>query len=351
MCLFNRSQFHFENLIAITALFLFAALLPLGCGGDSGTQTDGGGKAKPERFFAKIGTGGKTGVYYPTGGAIKKMVEKNQAQNGVFLSVESTAGSVFNTNALLQGDLEFGIVSADVQYQAWNGMGEWSDQGPQHDLRFMLSFYSEAVTLVAMDDSGINSLEDVKGKHINIGNPGSGTRVAALIALEAAGIDPEKDIMAESVKPDDAAELMRDGKIDAFFYVVGHPNGSVLQATAIANRPVHFVPISHIEAIAAKYPYYSPTKILIQHYPGATNEEDVPTFGVKATMLTRKDVPDDVVYAMTREIFERLDAFKVLHPAYQELTPQNMLLGQTAEIHPGAERYYKEAGLMDADED
>ncbi len=295
--------------------------------------------------FVTIGTGGITGVYYPTGGAIAKMVNKKRKEYGIRATVESTGGSVFNVNAVMAGDLEFGVVQSDRQYQAVNGMAEWKDKGKQSDLRAVFTIHPESITLVAADDSGINSIQDLKGKRVNIGNYGSGQRQNSIDALVAAGLDWESDIKAEGVKAAEAPGLLQDGRIDAFFYTVGHPNGNIKEATS-GKRKVHMVPITGVDQLLAKYPYYAKAVVPMKFYPGASNEGDVETFGVKATFVTSAKVPDEVVYAITKEIFDNFEAFKKLHPAYGVLTKKNMLEGMSAPIHPGAMKYFKEAGLM-----
>lgn len=295
--------------------------------------------------FVTIGTGGITGVYYPTGGAIARIVNKKRKEYGIRCTVESTGGSVFNVNAVMSGDLEFGVVQSDRQYQAMKGLAEWKDKGPQKDLRAVFTIHPESITLVAADDAGIKSINDLRGKRVNIGNPGSGQRQNSIDGLDNAGINYEKDLKAEGVKAAEAPGLLQDGRIDAFFYTVGHPSGAIKEATA-GRRKVHFVPITGVENLLKKYPYYAKAFIPIKLYPGATNTKDVSTFGVKATFVTSAKVPDRVVYAVTKEVFDNFEAFKKLHPAYQVLTKKNMLEGMSAPIHPGAMKYYKEAGLM-----
>lgn len=295
--------------------------------------------------FVTIGTGGITGVYYPTGGAIAKIVNAKRKEYGIRCTVESTGGSVFNVNAIMAGDLEFGVVQSDRQYQAINGLAEWKDKGKQADLRAVFSIHPESVTLVAAVDSGIKTIADLKGKKVNIGNPGSGQRQNSIDGLTAAGIDYEKDIEAESVKAAEAPGLLQDGRLDAFFYTVGHPSGAIKEATAGA-RKVQFIPITEVADLLKKYPYYAKSVIPISLYPGAVNDADVNTFGVKATFVTSAKVPENVVYAVTKEVFENFEAFKKLHPAYSMLTKEGMLEGLSAPFHPGAEKYYKEAGLI-----
>ena len=151
------------------------------------------GDGAPQKQFATIGTGGVTGVYYPAGGAISKMVNKKYDEYNLKVTVESTGGSVFNVNAILAGDLEFGIVQSDRQAQAWEGTKDWKDKGPQKDLRAVFSLHPESVTLMAAVDAGINTIDDLRGKIVNIGNPGSGNRGNAIDALENAGINWETD--------------------------------------------------------------------------------------------------------------------------------------------------------------
>jgi TRAP transporter TAXI family solute receptor len=297
--------------------------------------------------FVTIGTGGVTGVYYPTGGAIGKIVNKKRKEYGLRVTVESTGGSVFNINAIMSGDLEFGIAQSDRQYQAVKGLAEWEGK-PQEKLRAICSIHPESITLAAAEDSGIVGMADLKGKTVNIGNPGSGQRQNSIDALAAFGIDFENDLKAESLKAAEAPKMLQDGRIDAFFYTVGHPSGAFKEATS-GRRKVRFIPIegAELDGLLAEYPYYARSIIEIANYPQALNEADINSFGVKATFVTSADVEDDVVYAITKEIFENLEEFKGSHPAYSVLTKENMLEGLSAPIHPGALKYYKEAGLME----
>ena len=266
-------------------------------------------EAHAKTTFVTIGTGGITGVYYPTGGAIAKIVNAKKDKYDIRATVESTGASVFNINAIMAGDLEFGIAQADRQYQAYNGLSEWEGK-PQKDLRAVFALAPEAVTFVAAEDSGIKSLKDAKGKVVNIGNPGSGNRQNAIDVFEAAGINIEKDLKAESIKAADAPRMLQDGRIDGFFYTVGHPNGNIKEATA-GKRKTRIVSITDIEPLVKKFPYYSRTNIDMAQYPEATNaNEKVTTVGMLATFVTSAKVPDDVVYAITKEVFENLDEFK-----------------------------------------
>ncbi len=304
-----------------------------------------GARAEAKTTFVTIGTGGITGVYYPTGGAIAKMVNAKRKDYGIRATVESTGGSVFNINAIMAGDLEFGVAQSDRQYQAVMGIEDWKEKGPQKDLRAVFSIHPETVDLIAAVDANINSIEDLKGKRVNIGNVGSGYRQNAIDALEANGLNWEKDFNAESLKAAEAPGLIQDGRIDAAFYTVGHPSGYYKEATS-GVRKIKFIPIENVDGLLAKYPYYAKAvNRVTELYPGAVNDKDVPTFGVKATFVTSAKVPDEVVYAIVKEVFDNFEDFKKLHPAYAGLTKQSMLEGLSAPIHPGAMKYYKEVGL------
>jgi TRAP transporter TAXI family solute receptor len=324
-----------KKIVSITIAVAFALV---------GVMSMGAADVQAKTTFVTIGTGGITGVYYPTGGAIAKIVNQKRKEYGIRCTVESTGGSVFNVNAVMAGDLEFGVVQSDRQFQAMEGLAEWKDKGPQKDLRAVFSIHPESVTLAAAVDAGINDIKDLKGKRVNIGNPGSGQRQNSIDALEAVGLNFETDMQAEQVKAAEAPGLLQDGRIDAFFYTVGHPSGAFKEATAGA-RKVKFVTITGIDTLLSKYPYYAKSFVPVKLYPGAQNDSDVETFGVKATFVTSAKVPENVVYAVTKEVFENFESFKKLHPAYAVLTKQSMLEGLSAPIHDGAMKYYKEAGL------
>jgi TRAP transporter TAXI family solute receptor len=304
------------------------------------------GCKKKAETFVTIGTGGVTGVYYPTGGAIARMINNKADEYGIKATVESTAGSVYNINAVLSGDLDFGVAQSDRQYQAYHGLAEWGEQGPQKGLRSVFSIHPEAITLIASEGSGIGSIEDIRGKRVNLGNPGSGQLQNSRDVLTAAGLT-EGDIQAEYVKAVEAPGLLQDERIDAFFYTVGHPNGNIKEATS-GRVKVRLVPIVGvgIQGMIRAMPYYAEAMIPQEFYPNARNEEDVRTVGVKATFVTSANVDEAVVYAITREVFENFDGFKTLHPAYKVLTKKDMLRGLSAPIHPGALKYYRETGLI-----
>ncbi len=321
---------------------MFKKLLPLVLAGSLAIAS----AAMAKDTFVTIGTGGITGVYYPTGGALAKIINAKRSKYHVRASVESTGGSKFNINAIATGDLDFGVAQADTQYMAYFGKEAWAGK-PVKKLRAVFALAPEAVTFVAAEDSGIRSIRDVKGKIVNIGDPGSGQYINSQDIFKTVGLVPDKDFKAEKIKPADAPRILQDGRIDAFFFTVGHPNGNIKEATA-GKRSCRIVPITGLDQLLKDAPYYSMTTIDMTQYPDATNSKDgkVETLGMLATLVTSSDVPDDVVYAITKEVMENLDAFKKLHPALGGLTKKSMLEGLTAPIHNGAMRYYKEAGLI-----
>jgi TRAP transporter TAXI family solute receptor len=335
-----------KNILALGLLFIFSFSLIMGCGTEDQDQAGTPEKhAVPKPTLVSIGTGSNTGNYYLTGKAIADILNREIGKYNVRCTVETTGGSVFNVNAVMAGDLQFGIVQSDRQWQAVNGKKEWQEKGSQPGLRAVFSIYPESVTLVVAVDAGIKSIMDLKGKRVNIGSPGSGQRQNAIDALEAVNIDYKTDMNAEGIKASESAGLLQDGRIDAFFYTVGHPSSAVREATT-GRRKVRFAPIAGVDKIIKKYPFYTKSFIPAELYPGAVNEGRVGTFGLKATLVTSTQVSDTVVYALTREVFESLEAFKSMNPTHAHLTKPGMLKGLSATLHPGALRYYKEAGLM-----
>ncbi|MEF3254676.1 MAG: TAXI family TRAP transporter solute-binding subunit [Deferribacterales bacterium] len=301
-----------------------------------------------KQTFVTIGTGGVTGVYYPVGGAIARLVNAKKAQYGIKATVESTGGSVYNINSVLSGDLEFGIAQADLTYQAYHGQGQWKDKGPQKKLNVVFGLHNEFITLVASVNSGINGIPDLKGKRVNLGGVGSGQLENSKDLLKAFRLK-ESVLKAEYVKPVESAGLLQDERLDAFFYTVGHPNGSVSEATS-GRIKVKIVPITGapVENLIKKLPYYSKGYIPVSLYPNAANTKDgkVPSIGIQALLVTSSDVPVDVVYAITKEVVENLQEFKKLHPALGNLDLEDLVNVNVAPMHPGALKYFKEKGLV-----
>ena len=297
-----------------------------------------------EQQFISIGTGGLTGVYYPTGGAICRLLNKGRKDHGIRCSVESTGGSIFNLNTIAAKELDFGVAQSDWQYHAYNGTSKFSSQGENKRLRAVFSIHSEPFTVMARKDSGIKVFTDLKGKRVNIGNPGSGQRGTMEVLMEKHGWGKQDFKLASELKATEQSRALCDNKIDAMVYVVGHPNASIKEAATACDTRLVAVESELIDKLVESTPYYAPASIPGGLYQGS--ESDIPTFGVKATLVTSEDVDDEVVYQLVKTVFENLDKFRKLHPAFGHLQAKAMLQGNSAPFHDGALRYYKEKGWL-----
>jgi hypothetical protein len=304
-----------------------------------------GPTAAAEQQFVSIGTGGVTGVYYPTGGAICRLVNKGRKEHGVRCSVESTGGSVYNLNTIRQGELDFGVAQSDWQYHAYNGTSKFEDQGAYENLRAVFSVHPEPFTVVARADSGISSFADLEGKRVNIGNPGSGQRGTMEVVMGALGWDKSTFALASELKSAEQSQALCDNKIDAMIFTVGHPSGSIKEATTSCDSVLVPVTGAEIDKLVGDNDYYRHATIPGGMYRGT--DDDTATFGVGATFVSSTDVPDEVVYVIVKAVFENFDQFKKLHPAFANLKPEEMIKdGLSAPLHDGAAKYYKEKGWM-----
>ncbi len=295
--------------------------------------------------FVTIGTGGVTGVYYPTGGSICRLVNKGKKEHGVRCSVESTGGSVYNINTIRAGELDMGVAQSDWQYHAYNGTAKFKDKGAFKDLRSIFSIHGEPFTVVARADSGIKDFNDLKGKRVNIGNPGSGSRSTMEMVMKAKGWDKSVFKLAGELKASEQSKALCDNKLDAMLYVVGHPSGAIKEATTTCDSVIVNVADPVIDKIVADNDYYKYTTVPAGMYRG--NDKDTKTFGVAATFVTSAKVSEKVIYAVVKSVFENFESFKKLHPAFANLTKMDMVNnGNSAPLHAGAIKYYKEAGLI-----
>ena len=301
--------------------------------------------AAAEQTFLTIGTGGVTGVYYPAGGAIARLVNKGKAEHGLRATVESTGGSVYNVNAIASGELDFGVVQSDVQFDAVKGQNKFAESGPNADLRAVFALHPEPFTIVARADSGIKNFEDLKGKRVNVGDPGSGQRSTMEVVMKKPGWKMEDFKLASELKAAEMAGALCDNKIDAFAYTVGHPNGSIQEAHTACDAVLVNVTGPAIDELVAANPYFSTATIPAGMYRG--NAADTTTFGVSATIVSSAKVPAETVYQVVKAVFENFDEFKGLHPAFANLDKKNMVKDAlSAPLHDGAVKYFKEAGLM-----
>jgi uncharacterized protein len=302
----------------------------------------------PEAFaqqkYLTIGTGGVTGVYYAAGGAICRLVNKDRAKHGIRCSVESTGGSVFNVNTIKAGELDIGVAQSDVQYNALKGIGQFKE-GPYGDLRAVMSLHPEPFTVLARKESNIRSFNDLKGKKFNVGNPGSGTRASLEELIAAMNWKLTDFALASELKADEHGPALCDGKIDAFFYGVGHPSANIQDPTTSCGAKLVPVTGPAIDKLVSGKPYYAKVAIPGGLYPG--NPDPTPTYGVLATLVSSSKVPADTVYTVVKAVFDNFEEFKKLHPALANLKPEDMVNnGNSAPLHEGAARYYKEKGWI-----
>lgn len=303
-----------------------------------------GGAAHAQQFVT-IGTGGVTGVYYPTGGAICRLVNRGRKEHGIRCSVESTGGSVYNTRTIRQGELDFGVVQSDVQAAGLNGTGAFADDGPFPELRALFSVHPEPMHVMARASSGITDVMSMKGKKVNIANPGSGTRVLAETLMQYSGISADDFALAAELKSSEQSAALCDGKIDATIWAAGLPNGSSQEATSSCDVKILPLAGESIDRLLADNSAYAAATIPGGMYPG--NPDDISSWGPKATFVTSANTGDEVVYAVVSAVFENFDAFKKLHPAFARLKESEMIVdGLTADLHPGAKKYYMERGWM-----
>ncbi|MES9862115.1 MAG: TAXI family TRAP transporter solute-binding subunit [Candidatus Thiodiazotropha sp. LLP2] len=297
-----------------------------------------------EQQFISIGTGGLTGVYYPTGGAICRLINKGRKAHGIRCSVESTGGSIFNLNTIAAKELDFGVAQSDWQYHAYNGSSKFTRQGANKSLRAVFSIHSEPFTVMARKESGIEAFTDLKGKRVNIGNPGSGQRGTMEVLMGKHGWGKQDFKLASELKATEQARALCDNKIDTMVYVVGHPNASIKEAATACDTRLVSVKSEIVEKLIESTPYYAPASIPGGMYQGS--DSDTPTFGVKATLVSSEHVDDEVVYQLVKTVFDNLDKFRRLHPAFEHLQAEEMLQGNSAPFHNGAMRYYKEKGWL-----
>lgn len=315
----------------------------------------GAAQAQDMAFF-RIGTGGTAGTYYPIGGLLANAISNPPGSRpceeggscgvpGLIASALSANGSVANINAIAGGTLESGFSQSDVATWAHGGTGIWEGKPAVEKLRAIANLYPESIHLVASAESGINGVADLKGKTVSLDEPGSGTLVDARIILEGYGLS-EGDVKAEFLKPDQAADRMRDGAMDAFFFVGGYPAGAI--AELASQHAVKIVPITCDEApsICEKYGFFAPDTVPGGTYEG--NADDVKTLSVGAQWITSADQPEDLVYNITKALWND-NTRKLLdsgHAKGKSITKETALNGVGIPLHPGAERFYKEAGLL-----
>src|SRR3990172_2920638 len=266
--------------------------------------------AQAQQKYMTIGSGGVTGVYYPAGGAICRLVNKDRAKHGIRCSVESTGGSVFNINTIRTGELDLGVAQSDVHYNASKGVSNFQKDGPFRELRAVMALHPEPVTVVARKEVNAKSFADFKGKRFNVGNPGSGTRASLEELIGAMGWKLSDFALASELKADEHGPALCDGKIDGFFYLVGHPSANIQDPTTVCGAKLVPVTGTVVDKLVKEKPYYAKATIPGGLYPG--NPQDTKTYGVLATVVSSSRVPADTVYQVVKAVFDNFDEFKKL---------------------------------------
>jgi TRAP transporter TAXI family solute receptor len=301
--------------------------------------------AAAQQKFMTVGTGGVTGVYYAAGGAICRLVNKDRAKHGIRCSVESTGGSVFNINTIKAGELDLGFAQSDVQFNAAKGLSQFKDGGAHADLRAVFSVHPEPFTVLARKEANIKSFADFKGKRFNVGNPGSGTRASMEELLAGMGWKLTDFALASELKADEHGPALCDGKIDGFFYGVGHPSANIQDPTTSCGAKLVSLTGPAVDKLVADKPYYAKATIPGGLYPN--NAETTTTYGVLATVVASSKAPAESVYQVVKAVFDNFEEFKKLHPALANLKPENMVKdGLSAPLHDGAAKFYKEKGWI-----
>lgn len=295
--------------------------------------------------FITIGTANEMGVYYPAGGAICRLVKRGMKEHGIRCFVEPTSGSVYNLKALRKGEQDLALAQSDWIYHAVKGTDEFTALKADKKLRSVFSLHTEAFTILARSDAGIAATKDLKGKRIGVGSDGSGMRATAEEFFKAEGWTRESFSAYKEAKPADLGKALCAGELDAVLFTTGHPNGSTQEATHGCSTRLVPVKGPEIDALIKNNPYYLRFNIPAGMYPGT--KESVPTFGVKAALVTSSRLDEETVYQVVKAVFDNLDNFKTLHPVFASLDKNGMVSeGIIATLHPGAARYYREAGLM-----
>ena len=303
------------------------------------------GVAQAQQKYITIGTGGVTGVYYAAGGAICRLVNKDRKVHNIRCSVESTGGSVFNINTIKAGELDMGVAQSDVQFNALKGVANFKDAGAWGDLRAVFSLHPEPFTVLSRKEANIKSFTDFKGKRFNVGNPGSGTRASMEELLAAMAWKMSDFALAAELKADEHGPALCDGKIDGFFYGVGHPSANIQDPTTTCGAKLVSLTGAAVDKLVKERAYYARATIPGGLYPN--NPQATETYGVLATFVSSSKTSPDSIYAVTKAVFDNFDEFKKLHPALANLKPENMVKdGLSAPLHDGAVKYYKEKGWL-----
>lgn len=319
----------------VTVLMMFAMCLA-GCGGGGAQGGDAAATATNNLIFA---SGGTSGTYYPVAGAIAQVWDNNV--EGVSVNVQSTGASAENLNLLNQGDAEIAIVQNDVMYYAFTGTEGFAEAGENTGFLTLGTVYPEVVQLVVDASAGIETVADLKGKSVSIGAFGSGVASNATQILEAAGLSLD-DIDVQNLDFAESANAIKDKSIVAAFVTAGTPTTAVTELAATNDIKVLSLGDDIIAALCEQYGYYTPFTIPAEAYGAA---EPTNTVAVKATVVVKADLDEELVYNLTKGLFENLDAVAEAHAKGKEMSLEGAIQGVSVPLHPGAAKYFAEAGL------
>lgn len=306
------------------------------------------GPASAEKMIT-MGTGGVTGVYYPAGGAVCRLVNRDRAEHGLRCVVESTGGSIHNLEWLRKREIQAGIVQSDLLYHAYRGDEAFLEVGADKDLRVLLALHPEPFTIVAREGAKIRVLDDLKGKRVYLGPAGSGMRATMEELMRAKGWSDKSFVDITDLHQADQAQALCSGKVDAVVYAGGHPNGVIQQLTS--RCPTRLVDISGpaVDEMIQRYPFFSPAVIPAGVYKG--NDRDVRTFGVTAILVATADMSNGDAAAIVKSVLGHLDDFKTMHPVFAGLNAASMAADQgITPTHSGAAEYLRASGLRRAAE-
>jgi uncharacterized protein len=299
------------------------------------------GAAHAQQFF-RIGTGGTAGTYYPVGGMIANAVSQ---PGKIIATAQASNGSLANVNAVASGSMEAGMSQSDVATWAFTGTGAFEGKPKVADLRMIANLYPESIHLVVKKGSGIKSVADLKGKRVALDEPGSGTLINARMVLAAWGVK-ESDIKPDYIKPNQAGDKLKDGSLDAFFFVGGAPAGAIAEL-ASSGVGIELVPLTGApaDALRKQNPYFAVDTVAAGTY------KDVPavqTLAVGAQLVTSAKISTDTVYEITKAMYADATqkTLQAGHAKGKFITKENAVQGVGIPFHPGAEKFYKEAGLL-----
>ncbi len=335
--------------------FFGRTLLPVLAGAALAAFAVTAATAQDIKFF-RVGTGGTAGTYYPIGGLIANAISNPPGSRacseggscgvpGLVATAVASNGSVANINGITSGQMESGFTQSDVAFWAYTGTGVYEGKPKVADLRLLANLYPETIHVVARKGAGIRSVADLRGKRVSLDEPGSGTLVDARIILAAFGIT-EKDIKPEYLKPNQAGDKMRDGGLDAFFFVGGYPTGAISEL-ASAGAGIELVPVTgpEVDKMLAQYGFFAPDTIPANTYKGV---DAVKTIAVGAQWVTSTKQSDALIYEVTKALWndstrKLLDAGHAKGKAIQAATAT---AGAGIPFHPGAEKFYREKGML-----